>query len=91
MWDIKKASISKREDNKQCGLTIDGGSVYTLMGNEKIGWIGKVGPMMKNLESQTEKLGLEFEGHKKALWALELRSNNVKIVAIVVRRSLMRS
>lgn len=40
--------------------------------------------MMKNLESQTEKLGLEFEGHKKALWALELRIDNVKTVAIVV-------
>lgn len=39
---------------------------------------------MKNLESQAENLGLDFGEHKKTLWALELRSDSIKIVAIIV-------
>ena len=38
--------------------------------------------MMKNLESQAEKLGLDFGERKRALQVLELRSDVLKIIAV---------
>lgn len=51
-----------------------------MKSNAKLGWRSKVGQMMKNLESQAEKFGLDFAEHKRALQVVELRSDTRKTV-----------